>query len=343
MADKKMLIWLPSPMGDAILSVPALRAFRRHFSDHRILFWGSAVNRAILSPSPFCDGWMEPPGGYLKSISVLKEAHLSACILLKNSFGSALSVRLAGVERRIGYARDGRSVLLTEKIDPLKDGAGHFVPTPATEYYLRIAESLGADITDRTTELSFTEADRAALAEPLPGVFDRRGPLVILVPGGAFGPSKCWPSERFSKTADALIEKHKATVLVSVAPNEREQQIAAEIVRHARGPLINLGQTPLALGPLKALFACADLVITNDTGPRHIAIALKRRVVTLFGPNNPQWTQTDYADEIRIVGTGPCVPCDKPVCRQPHHYCMESITVEQVLEAAEAQLAKGRT
>ena len=87
-------------------------------------------------------------------------------------------------------------------------------------------------------------------------------------------------------------------------------------------------------GQLKALFSLADLVITNDTGPRHIALALGKNVVSLFGPNNPQWTQTGHDKEIQIVGQGPCVPCDEPRCRMKQHVCMESITVEQVFTAA---------
>jgi heptosyltransferase-2 len=162
---------------------------------------------------------------------------------------------------------------------------------------------------------------------------------VILVPGGAFGPSKLWPSERFAQIADRLIEQYQATVVLSVAPNRQEIQIADRICQHARKTLIHLGQVRLEIGELKALLGRADLVITNDTGPRHIAIALKRKVITLFGPNNPQWTQTGCKDEIQIIGAGPCVPCDRPMCRQPQHYCMESITADQVFEVAQKQLA----
>ena len=88
------------------------------------------------------------------------------------------------------------------------------------------------------------------------------------------------------------------------------------------------------MGELKGLLAESDLVITNDTGPRHIAIALGRKLITLFGPNNPEWTQTGYKDEVQIVGEAHCVPCDKPQCKQAEHLCMETITVEMVCEAA---------
>jgi len=341
MADQNMAIWLPSPMGDAIMATPALRALRQHFRADRITFVGSGLVRQILSPSPFCDGWIELDKSMLHNMSRIRRENFSTILLLKNSFGSALTSLLAGMPKRIGYARDGRSWMLTEKIQPLKDAGGKFIPTPAIDYYLKIAENLGAETADRSMDLAVSDSDTEKLRRKLPAVFDKTGPLVILVPGGAFGPSKCWPSERFSKVADTLIEHYKATVVLSIAPNPQEKQIAADIQRHAQHTLLNLGEHPLGLGVLKALFARADLVVANDTGPRHIAIALKRKIVTLFGPNNPQWTQTGYADEIQIIGQGPCVPCDKPICKQKQHYCMESITVEQVLEAAQKYLAEG--
>ena len=84
-------------------------------------------------------------------------------------------------------------------------------------------------------------------------------------------------------------------------------------------------------------------MITNDTGPRHIAIAFGRRVITLFGPNNPGWTETGSENEIQIIGEAACAPCDKPVCKKSEHLCMEAITVEMVCEAAEKLLEEKPT
>jgi heptosyltransferase-2 len=89
---------------------------------------------------------------------------------------------------------------------------------------------------------------------------------------------------------------------------------------------------------LKVLFSIADLVISNDTGPRHIAAAFGRKVITLFGPNDPAWTDTGYENEIQIVGDVPCAPCGKPVCRKSEHLCMQAITVEMVCNAAKKLL-----
>jgi heptosyltransferase-2 len=334
MTPLKILIWLPSPLGDAIMATPALRALRNHFKDECIVWYGSSTVRETLFPTSFADAWIEKPSNCLRSIHTFKTFNFTSCVLLKNSFSSALTVWLARIPRRIGYARDGRAFLLTDRIESNRDENGRFMPTPAVDYYLRIAQTLGADITDRTVELSFAKPDTEHLQEKLPALFKHPGPLVVLVPGGAFGPSKCWPSQRFAQIADALIEKYNVQVIISIAPNEAERQIATAIQQQAKHPLISLGDSPLPLGALKALIAHAALVITNDTGPRHIAIALNKNVVSLFGPNNPQWTQTGHDKEIQIVGQGQCVPCDKPRCRLKRHVCMESITVEQVFEAA---------
>ena len=141
------------------------------------------------------------------------------------------------------------------------------------------------------------------------------------------------PVEYYAQLADKLHETYQATIILSVAPVKEEITIAEQIRQKASSHPRHLGHTSLSGGELKALFDMADVVITNDTGPRHIAIALGKNVVSLFGPNNPAWTQTGHDKEIQIVGKAHCVPCDKPKCRQNRHLCMESITVEEVFKA----------
>ena len=163
-----------------------------------------------------------------------------------------------------------------------------------------------------------------------------------MVPGGAFGPSKCWPSERFAKTADRLINDYDATVIVSVSPDPAEKRIAEQICGLSEHELINLAEKGVSLGQLKSLFSIADLVITNDTGPRHIATAMHRRTISLFGPNDPAWTDIGCETEIQITGDAPCAPCAKSKCEEDEHLCMEAITVEMVYDAAKKLLDGGQ-
>ncbi len=337
---EKILVLLPSPLGDAVLSAPALGAIRRRYADDSIFFLAGRTTRQLLSPSPFCDGWIETGDeGAISLARRLRREGFSMAVLFKNSFGSALVSFLAGIPKRVGYAREGRSLLLTDRIRPAKS-AGKYQPAPMIDYYLALTALLGCATDDRQLRLQINPDDSASLSAKLGDVMSADRPVVILVPGGAFGPSKCWPAERFARVADRLIEKYDAAVIVSVAPNEPEKLIAADICRLAEGSLYSLADTPLSMGELKALFAGADLVIANDTGPRHIAIALGRKIITLFGPNDPAWTQTGYKDEIQIAGTADCVPCAKPTCKMPQHICMESISVDAVCLAAEKMLPR---
>jgi len=339
-ACEKILVWLPSPLGDAVMCTPALRAIRKKFSHADISFLASNTVRQVLSPSSFADQWLPLEGGFFSQVLRLRREKFDRVILLKNSFGSALTVFAAGISKRLGYTRDARGLFLTNKITPVKEKTGRFAAFAMIDYYLRLCESIGCDVKNRQTELSLDKNDVDALERILPSLFDQSAPVVILVPGGAFGTSKCWPAIRFAETADSLIRDHDAKVVISVAPNEIEEQIASSICADSKNELYNLANTPLTLGQLKALYSKASLVITNDTGPRHIAIALRRKVVTLFGPNDPAWTKPDYDDEIEIVGTADCVPCAKPKCYKEEHLCMISISVDQVVNAAEELLGR---
>jgi heptosyltransferase-2 len=336
-----ILVWLPSPMGDAVLCTPALRSIRKRFPSSGITFIGNPVARSTLSPSEFNDAWIESRGGPFAIASQLKPRKFTHAILFKNSLAAALAVFLARIPFRIGYAREHRGPLLTERLLPPRLPNGKFRPLPMLDYYLAIAESMGGETVNRRIELQIDENDKHSLHAKLPELAAAENPLIVLVPGGAFGPSKCWPAEKFAKTADRLIDNHNATVVISVAPLEK--QIADDICALSSHNLINLAEHPVSLGELKALYSTAAIVIANDTGPRHIAIALERKVVTLFGPNDPAWTETDYENEIQIVGNVPCSPCAKPKCPKPKHLCMQAITVDAVCLAAEELLADRRT
>ena len=326
-------------MGDAVLCTPALRAIRKRFKSSQISFFANPVVREILSPSGFNDVWLQQQNNNPFVIAkLLRDRKFTHTVLFKNSFASALAVYLARIPSRIGYAREGRGFLLTDKLYPPKLSYGKFKPLSMIDYYLTIASSLGADTADRNPKLLIDPQEEHKLRGKLPELSNFEGPVAVIVPGGAFGPSKCWLSERFAQTADWLITNYNATVVVSVSSAPAEKQIAREICDSSKHKLINLAEKPVTLGELKSLFSLADLVISNDTGPRHIAIALQRKVITLFGPNNPAWTDTSYENEIQITGDVPCAPCDKPICKKSEHLCMQAITVEMVCNAAKKLL-----
>ena len=127
MEQEKILVWLPSPMGDAILCTPALRAIRRRFESKLIYFLASPTVKQMLYPSNFNDEWIEyKDENVFKLAGRLKKENFSTAILFKNSFSSALAVTLGGIGRRVGYSRDCRGIFLTDKIEPPKAKSGKF-------------------------------------------------------------------------------------------------------------------------------------------------------------------------------------------------------------------------
>ncbi len=334
MPDANILIWLPSPMGDAILCTPALRAIRSHFNCCRISFFAEPVVREVLSPTTFADAWLlRESKSVVAAAKKLHTCKFTHALLFKNSFSCALAAFLARIPVRAGYVCQGRGGLLTDKLYPEKLSDGRFKPLSMIDYYLAISQSLGANCSGRDLELLVDPDAAQTLAAKIPEVCRPQSPAVVIVPGGAFGPSKCWPGERFAKTADWLTENYNATVIVSVSPHRRELQIAETICNTARHNIINIAARNLSIAELKSLFSLADLVISNDTGPRHIAIALRRNVITLFGPNDPAWTETRCENEIKIIGNADCAPCARAVCKKKTNLCMQSITVEMVCDA----------
>ena len=142
-------------MGDAILCTPALRAIRRHFESAKITFLANPVVQQVLSPSRLNDRWFLPKTACpFATASALRKEKFTEVVLFKNSFGSALVAFLARIPVRIGYARECRGPLLTDKLYPPKLPNGDFKPVSMIDYYLALAGWLGCDTDNRTLELS---------------------------------------------------------------------------------------------------------------------------------------------------------------------------------------------
>ncbi len=333
----RLLIVMPTWLGDCVMATPTLRAVRGLLPEARITAVLKKNVRPILDACPWVDRLVVergrrrglPDGGRRGQVGLarrLARGKFDTAILLPNSFRSAMVVSLAGVPRRIGYERDGRGFMLTDKLIPRK-GPGGYVPVPTRDYYLGIARYLGAHRPDPAMELFTRPADDAA-AEALlvrAGYDAAAGrPLVLLNPG-ANKLEKRWPAERFAAVADALAALpggHGAAVAVTGSPKERE--VLEGVVRAAKTPVLDLSKHGLDLTLLKSVVKRSSLLITNDTGPRHIAAALGTPVVTLFGPTGPEWTEIGFARERQVVAS------DRAT--------MGAIGVESVVAAAGALL-----
>jgi heptosyltransferase-2 len=358
----RVLVFLPGWVGDVVMATAALAAIRQRFSQAHVVHVMRSYVADVLAGTNLSDGqifWPDhstasPPRstdaalghadrghtrGHLDLIRRLKAQRFDLAVLLTNSFRSALVARLSGIRQRVGYARDWRGWLLTDRLYPPRR-SGRFLPIPALDYYNELAKSVGCEAISDQLLLQTTPEDELAIDRRLGGL-DRRQPLVVLNPGANFGSAKCWPAEKYAALADEITTRYGARVVASLGP--KEQEIAQRLGDAARQPLDIFIDPPLGLGPLRALIKRCQLLVTNDTGPRHFAAAFGVPVVTVFGSSDPAWTDTRYANERIVKLDLECQPCMKRTCPLKHHNCMRQLEPQQVLEKVDEFLAARHT
>ena len=161
--------------------------------------------------------------------------------------------------------------------------------------------------------------------------------MVLLNPGAQYGSAKLWRAEYFAEVADKFIEELGATVLINASP--RERLIVDSVLHYMKHVPIDLSNKGMTLGTLKEIVRRCDLMVTNDTGPRHIAAAFDVPVVTVFGPTHPEWTEIYFEKERKVAVKVFCGPCQKKVCPLDHR-CMTHVTPGMVYENALRLLAQ---
>jgi heptosyltransferase-2 len=340
---RRLLVVIPNWVGDVVLATPVLAALRTHFQRSRITYLLREHFAEIVAGGNWNDDlvfWPQRKSVVderrtLRLARRLRGMGFDLALLLANSFRSALVARLARIPRRVGYARDGRGWLLTDRLRPLKRD-GELVPSPVLPYYIQLAERVGCEVTDRKLRLGITpqqEQKGADLAR-----HHRVGngrPYAIINPGAAFGAAKCWLPERFAAVCDRLNEDCRLRPVIVGAPNE--VPLMRKIAELAETDVICCAEPGTTLGSLKPLVRDASLLICNDTGPRHYGAAFDVPTVTIFGPTHQEWTNTDYAGEIKLQVPVECGPCQLPECPIDLR-CMTSVSVEMVMQAVRTLL-----
>lgn len=346
---KRIVVRGTNWVGDAVMTVPALRELRRVFPKAHITLATRSWAKGLFAGADFLDDIHEHDGsGLLAVIGQVREwrkRRYDLAVLLPNSFGAALIASLARVPMRIGYASDNRRALLTHPLNlPEWRSTKHEV-----FYYLKIVAELEWLVYHRQTFLdtqpdgSLEVADTrksAAMdflrANGINGLPAGR-PLVALCPGSINSRAKRWPADRYAILADMLVDRLGAEVLL--IGSDAESEVSLEVSRrmHAR-PVMLTGKTDLA--KLVAVLSLVDLLVTNDTGPAHIASALGRPTLVIFGPTNPLTTRP-FSPLGEIVRHPPdCAPCMLRDCPIDHR-CMTAITPDEVFEPA-AQMLSAR-
>jgi heptosyltransferase-2 len=318
------LVVAPNWIGDAVMSLPFLRALERADPAGKITVLAKKGPAAIYRAEGTADE-VRTAAGVLGDVSAMSRGSFSEAWLLPNSFRSALAPFLARVPERIGYATDGRAGLLTRALPP----------PPRTGHQLRdydpLLRSSGIEPDPDPPRLPVPEgaAAQADAALAQAGV-SADCDFVLLAPGAAFSGTKRWPPDRFGELARVLSERGRRCGIV-IGPGE---EAIAEEVRRASGselPVLGLDLDPVGVA---ALARRAKVVVANDSGPMHLAAAVGTPVVAFFGPTDPGRTGPTGAPAEVLDRYVFCSPCYRKVCPYRHE-CMTEITVEAALAAVE--------
>ena len=334
-------------VGDAIMSVPALREIRRLFPQSKITLLVRPWVKDVYSDVAFVDevieldsrgrhrGW----SGFGRLASELRRREFDLAILLPNSIGAALAVWRARIPGRLGYERDWRGPLLTHpsKIDP------EVQKVHQVYYYLGILSGAGLLPTrlwedtnyQPSIDIGVRESDRQAARRLLERKSVAPGEMLIGVnPGASYGPAKRWLPDRYASVADRLAEIHGARILLFGAANEIS--IAHEIAKQMKhAPVVLAGET--TLGELMAVIRECSLLLTNDSGTMHLAAALDTPQLAIFGSTSEIATGPLGSKSRVIKHPVECSPCFLRECPIDFR-CMTRIPADQVFEAADLLL-----
>jgi heptosyltransferase-2 len=322
----RLLVRAPNWIGDVVLSLPALRDLRRAFPAARIEVLARASVAELYGAVPEVDGVLESRG--VRADAAALGSRFDAGVLLPNSFASALTLWRAGIPERWGYATDARGFLLTRRCRvPAR------VRRQSQVYYYRaMLEGLGLAVSG-TPDASL--ACPQAWAPHADAVLDGAAPWIGVNPGAYYGSAKRWPPERFAAAAELVARRTGAAVAIVGSASERPlgEAIAAQLGVRAR---VLCGETTLA--GLVAILSRLRLLLTNDSGPMHLAAALGTPLVAVFGSTD--WTETaPFGERARVVRADTeCAPCllrDCPI----DHRCMTRVGVDEVAAAALSLLA----
>lgn len=352
-------------LGDAVMSTPALSRLRAAQPHARLVLLTTEKLRELWLGHPAIDEVITFGEGesVFRVGRRLRSLNAGTALVLPNSPRSALEVWLAGIPRRVGYARPWRSWMLTERVapratevamtkrsayevrllietgieitrPPLPEGSHHIYQ------YLELAGLLGASTHPCPPELVPAAAAVTAVSEkfgasPKPA---RTRPLIGINAGAEFGPAKRWPPERFVDAAAAFHRQRASDWWVLGGPGDRElaERITADLrVRLDASADVTCLAGRTSLGELCAVLQTCDVLLTNDTGPMHVAAAVGTPVVAVFGSTSPELTGPGLPGDPRhqlLREAPPCAPCFLPECPIDFR-CMNALSAERVVQA----------
>ena len=336
MNHSKILIRVPNWLGDTMMATPTVSAIRKMLPKAKL---------SILAKPVFSTFWKEYPGvdeviglekgfgGFRRTVSNLKQKQFDAALIMPTSLSSAFLAFAAGVPIRIGWGGEGREIFLT-----------HIVPRPQPRKkhlvweYLELAQNgLETKISDKTVRLyssipqEAVRGLRQVWADT--GVPDKKA-YIALAPGATYGPAKRWPLTYWKGLINRLLQERGESLLIM---GGLEEEAYLRPLLEGLNPS-NLKRLHLLAGRttttiLAAMLSKCKLLVTNDTGPMHVAAAVGTPTVSIFGSSSPAWTRPFGLGHEVIYKHLECSPCFQSTC--PIGYkCLNAVTVEEVYGAA---------
>jgi heptosyltransferase-2 len=336
MDSMKIVVRAPNWVGDSVLAIPAMTAIKKNFPESEVWVTGQEWVEDLCSMTDKFTGTISLPEQkdfkHLRaSARSLRDSCFDLGILFTNSFVSALLFAMAKIPQRWGYKRDGRGLLLTKGVSspPTKNHVHQ------ARYYLDLISGLGLKEFPEEAWLTVDQEEKAQTEKWLASLnIQINRPLITINPGAYYGSAKRWPAEKYAELASLLQNRMRSQILIigSVDETPLAETIAAQMTER---PHILAGKT--SLSRLAALLSLADLLVTNDSGPMHMANFLKIPLIALFGPTEPARTGPYLQPAVVIHKGAPCWPCHYRHCPYDHQ-CMMNISPEEVFEACQKLL-----
>lgn len=331
----RILIRGPNWVGDSVLAIPAIKAVRANFPGAEITLLVRPWVSGLFTSAPFIDRvWSEPRpaslGEWSRITSAIRRGAFDLAMLLPNSFESALMVFAGRIPKRVGYGTNARSWLLTDAVGLATE------PQHQVAYYLKLARAISDSGGTPPIDIEATREERASARKLLrsEGIPDG-APFLVLNPGAAYGSAKRWNEERFAKAGGTLAREMGLRVAIVGSVMERPIGEAIKTGLNGNAAVLS-GKT--SLEALMGILAESSLMITNDSGPMHMAAALGVPTVAIFGSTDETVTGP-YGSRTRIVRHAvECSPCMLRECPIDHR-CMTLVEAEDVCRAARELMA----
>ena len=348
----KFLIINPFGIGDVLFTTPVIKALRQQYPDSLIGYWSNLRVKPVLVSNPginkifalsrgdlkkiYQDSFFKGLWSAIKLVWQIKKEHFDICLDFSLDHRYSLLAKIIGIRQRIGFDYKNRGRFLTAKISINGYSDKHVV-----EYYLKLLSFLNIEVKDKTLELVVpVESELKAKNILASAGIEETDCVIGIAPGagGSWGKDatyKHWPALKFAQVADRAVSELKAKIVI--LGDQSERKIAEVIVHAMRNKPIDLtGKTSLDILP--AIIKNCNLLITNDGGPMHMAVALGVRSISVFGPVSEKvyGPFPSSSEHLVLKWDMDCRPCYKdfrlPVCEK-NRECLRQVSVDAVFDA----------